>query len=443
MRTKRFVYSILGIFIVFTGVLSVAAIAEDRRQDPSQLVIMTLNAEFLWDGVSPEEGQGNFQWKNSQSEAEAHMQDVAEIIIQSDPDMVNLVEVENKKALQTFNQNFLAGRGYEPYLIKGKDTFTGQDVALLTRIDPESNRIHRYNGKGQSGTVSKGVSKNYFSKFSVNGESIALVGLHFLAFPNRSDRRFKREAQADAIRDLGMSLQDDGFSLVILGDFNDYDGKLDSLDHIDSTPITNVLQIVRGLDPNDPNDDLTNAVSLAPKGERFTAFWDANRNGQVDPPDEHTAIDHILLSSNLAQRVDGVDIPHDHDPRSVTDHYPVVVRLQMNSALPSTGSVRMIRLIPNPDGNENHNESVTLKNVGTGTVDMAGWQLRDLAGRNWDLSGMGTMNSGQEKIVTRDGQPMAMNNGGDTIDLINHTGAIVQTVTYDRVEENEEVVPVP
>ena len=53
------------------------------------------------------------------------------------------------------------------------------------------------------------------------------------------------------------------------------------------------------------------------------------------------------------------------------------------------------------------------------------------------------MNSGQEVHVTRNGQPMAMNNGGDTIDLVNHTGTIVQTVTYDRVEENEEVVPVP
>ena len=251
MPTTKFVYSILGIFMVVTVLFSEAAFAEDRRQDPSQLVIMTLNAEFLWDGVSPEEGRVDFQWKNSKSEAEAHMQDVAEIIIQSDPDMVNLVEVENQQALQTFNQNFLAGRGYEPYLIKGKDTFTGQDVALLTRIDPEDNQIHRYNEKGQSGTVSKSVSKNYFSKFSINGESVALVGLHFLAFPNRSDRRFKREAQADAIRDLGVSLQDEGFSLVILGDFNDYDGESDSLDHIDSTPITNVLQIIRGLDPNE------------------------------------------------------------------------------------------------------------------------------------------------------------------------------------------------
>ena len=34
---------------------------------------------------------------------------------------------------------------------------------------------------------------------------------------------------------------------------------------------------------------------------------------------------------------------------------------------------------------------------------------------------------------------MALNNGGDTIDLIDPSGVIVQTVTYPRVEEDEVV----
>jgi hypothetical protein len=57
------------------------ASAEDRRPDTSMLVIMTLNAEFLWDGVEPEEGQVDFPWKFSQTEAEDHMREVADIII--------------------------------------------------------------------------------------------------------------------------------------------------------------------------------------------------------------------------------------------------------------------------------------------------------------------------------------------------------------------------
>ncbi len=36
--------------------------ADDRRTDRSRLTIMTINAEFPWDGVAPEEGQANFPW---------------------------------------------------------------------------------------------------------------------------------------------------------------------------------------------------------------------------------------------------------------------------------------------------------------------------------------------------------------------------------------------
>lgn len=159
--------------------------AEDRRTDKSHLVIMAFNAEFLWDGVAPEEGESSvtFPWKGSQSEAEDHMATVADIIKGSNPDIISLEEVENLTALTTFNNKFLSGRAYRPYLINGKDTHTGQDVALLTRIDPENGVIERDDREGESGHVSKGVSKNYFAKLNLDGRKIALVGLHLLRGP--------------------------------------------------------------------------------------------------------------------------------------------------------------------------------------------------------------------------------------------------------------------
>lgn len=122
--------------------------AEDRRTAPCGLSVMTLNAEFLWDGVEPEEGQVSFPWKGSQTEAEDHMRRVAEVIARSNPDIVNLVGVENLAALTTFNTKFLGDRGYRPYLVTGRDTFTGQDVGLLTRVDPEGNAVQRDDRKG-------------------------------------------------------------------------------------------------------------------------------------------------------------------------------------------------------------------------------------------------------------------------------------------------------
>lgn len=417
--------------------------AEDRRTDRSVLVIMTLNAEFLWDGVAPEEGQVNFEWKGSQTEAEEHMRRVAEVIIRSNPDIVNLVEVENHQALTTLNDNFLQGRGYKPYFVKGRDTYTGQDVALLTRIDPDGGTIQYDDRKGQAGDIEKSVSKNYVASFTIDNTKICLISLHFLARPLQNSRKLKREAQADAIRSIAVEKADAACELVILGDFNDYDGEYGSRDHISSMPITSVLTIIKRMDPADYADDLVNAASSIPKANRYTAFWDANDNGEIDPPRELTSIDHVLLSPTLAAKLEMADMPHVHDPRFVTDHFPVVVRLRFAQA--STGTqaaqVRIVALLPNPDGDEGQNEEVTLKNLGSQPISLSGWKLRDLAGRKWSLDGLGTLQPGQEKTIKRSGQPMALNNGGDTVDLIHPNGSVMQTVTYSAVDEGEVVHP--
>jgi hypothetical protein len=38
---------------------------------------------------------------------------------------------------------------------------------------------------------------------------------------------------------------------------------------------------------------------------------------------------------------------------------------------------------------------------------------------------------------------MALNNNGDTIDLVNSMSQIVQTVTYGHIDEDEAVIPNP
>ena len=429
--------------IVVTA-LFLGAYSEDRRTDKSFLVIMTLNAEFLWDGVEPEEGQVNFPWKNSATEAEEHMKNVADIIVRSNPDIINLVEIENLDALNKFNNNYLAGRGYKAYFVQGKDSYTGQDMALLTRIDPEDARIVRDDRSGQSGTTSKSVSKNYIAKIKIGDIKIALIGIHFLAQPLRSDRRLEREAQADAIRAVAVENNNAGYQVIVLGDFNDYDGDDDSRDHIDSTPISSVLRRMKQMDVGNNLDDLTNSAFFIQKSNRYTAFYDANDNGEIDPPNEFTSIDHILLSPVLKAKVENVEIPHNHDPRFATDHFPVVVRLRTgeDKVPPPAVNVKIKSLLPNPAGNESQNEEVTLINLGTQSVSLSGWKLRDLKGKTWTLSSLGMLSSNEQKTIKRSGQEMALNNDGDTVDLIDPNGKVVHTVTYARAEEGEIITPV-
>ncbi|HYG25421.1 MAG TPA: CehA/McbA family metallohydrolase, partial [Caulobacteraceae bacterium] len=69
---------------------------------------------------------------------------------------------------------------------------------------------------------------------------------------------------------------------------------------------------------------------------------------------------------------------------------------------------RIVALLPNPAGAETHNESATLRNDSRVAVDLTGWRLRDLAEKEWRLSGL--LGPGGEFVVKRAGQPMAMNN---------------------------------
>jgi len=438
---------LVALFLLIVGAGQTPA--EDRRTDPTRLVVMTFNALFMFDGVEPEEGGvHDIPWRGSQTEAEEHMAEIAEVVIAHDPDILNLVEVENLQALETLNTKFLTGRGYKTYLVDGTDTATGQDVGLLTRIDPEAGAIERDDRKGQSGSVVKGVSKNYFARFALGDRKIALVALHFLARPNDPDRVDVRQAQAAVIAQRAVDLAAEGYAPIVLGDFNDYDGQVP--DHVGSQPITEVLPIVKRMQPGDAADDLINAAQFVPQSQRYTSFWDQDEDGTVDQPHELTSIDHILIAPALVPLVDSLAMPHELDPTEVSDHFPIVLHLRLDGGsggepivVPpeppaAPGGVVITRLLPNPPGDEDLHEEATLRNDSAAAVELAGYKLRDLAGGTWSLSG--TIAPGESKSFKRDGQAMAMGNRGDTIDLVNPAGEVIDSIHYGRVDEGEEVL---
>ena len=186
------------------------------------LKVMTFNCEFMWDGVEPEEGQIEFEHKGNKELAEKHMEDLAAVIKRNNPDIVNLVETEGEAAVKTLNEKFLKGQGYTVYFEKGIDSYTGQDVALLSRHKMQN--FGRYAETPYCGITSKRVSKNYFAMMEVYDTKIALISLHFLSRPTDKDRVVKREAQAATIKQLAISLDDLGYNLMMFGDFNDFDG---------------------------------------------------------------------------------------------------------------------------------------------------------------------------------------------------------------------------
>lgn len=436
MLLKFFFMKKHSIFILSFMLISVFLFAQDRRTDKSVLTIATLNCEFLWDGVAPEEGNVDFPYKNSQTEAEEHMSKVAEIIKAKSPDIINLVEVENIDALTTFNNKFLAGLGYVPRLVKGKDNATGQDVCMLTRIDPEE--FKRTDRRAPFGGATTGVSKNYYASFTIDSLKIAFIGLHLLAFPNNAARAAEREAQASVIVSLGDSLTQEGYKIIVLGDFNDYDGDSQYADHQNHQPVSHVLQRIREMNTATANDDLINLSKFVPQSLRYTAFWDANENGMADYPVEFSTIDHILISNQLADKVEFVEIPHEHNPIEVTDHFMIFARLKLESSSPVGSGIKMVRAMPNPEGNENEEEYIILKNAGTTPVNLKDWYVTNPSGKKWVIGNV-TVNANQEIKIKRSNMPMALRNNGDFVELKNKDNIRVHSFSYTHTQEGDEI----
>lgn len=106
-----------------------------------------------------------------------------------------------------------------------------------------------------------------------------------------------------------------------------------------------------------------------------------------------------------------------------TVSYGTTTRMfQVKTAVP-TGGVVIESVLPNPVGDDNQLEEVTLRNKGAAAAALAGWTLHDRSGLIWALDG--SIAPGQSRTFRRDGRPMSLNNTGDEIVLLD-AGRVAQ-----------------
>jgi endonuclease/exonuclease/phosphatase family metal-dependent hydrolase len=307
---------------------SIRAHADDRRLDLSRLSLATFNARFLFDGVQPE-GEAPFPWKGDATKARAHLRDIAAILRRVDADIVHLSEVEDLATLKRLLLE-LGDPTYRAHLVPGKDTFTRQNVGLITRIDPERplERTDEW-AVSPAGGPREGVPKNYGAELAIGELRLFLIGAHLLAIPDDLARAPRREGQAEALRRFAEERGTRrGRFTVILGDLNDFDPEVP--DAAGSVPITQVLPLLRGVAANEVGDDLMNPALLLPEAERFTGFFDRDADGIDDGAVERSLTDHILLPRALANAIAAVEVLDDHDPFGPSDHFPLKVTLALD-----------------------------------------------------------------------------------------------------------------
>ena len=308
----------------------------------STFKIMQYNVEWLfidYFGASNCPGDG-CSWKN-ESEAKIHLNYVSKIITDLNPDIVNFCEVEGCDELNQLVANLGENSGYKPYLKKGTDSATGQNVGMITRVDPNVN-LFRTEEKisypisgskcGYTGqTTLTGVSKHYFTEFKLYGHNVLFVGAHLVAFPTDSARCAQREAQAQVLQNTIFQYFSKGYEIMVLGDFNDFDAEV--MDSNNNKPKSHVLDIMKGkFGTYAGKYDLNTASEKIPKALRFSDWWDKNNNC-VSTPTEFSLIDHILITPFLNDKIKKAYIYQGYEEFCGTynsDHYPMIIELDPN-----------------------------------------------------------------------------------------------------------------
>jgi exonuclease III len=337
----NFLNTVFSIFLFLSSVkcdteCPNVVLSEDRRENKQSLRLVQYNVEWLFiDYYSAMDCPGDgCTWKTI-DDAEKHLSYVSKVISELKPDIINLCEVEGCDELNEV-KNYLDD-SYVPYLKKGTDTSTGQNVGMLSRIDPiidlyrsEEKIAYPISGTKCGSTSSSGtsgVSKHYITEFDLGVYKVALIGAHLLAIPTDPSRCVQREAQAQVLQNIVYGYIGRGYEIILIGDMNDYDGEI--LDKNDDMPTSRVLDIMKGLDGQKKGTyELTNIAVSIKKDERFTDWWDSDNNCNTTSQKDYSMIDHILVTDNVYSNIVNAYIYHGYDEycgKWNSDHYPIVV----------------------------------------------------------------------------------------------------------------------
>lgn len=306
------------------------AVAQDKRADPSKWTLVQYNVEWLF--TEPYSSCPGICTWNTTAEQYTHLETIKTVLDKLNADTVHLCEVQSCTQLDEVRPT----DDYVSYMIQGNDTYTGQNVGLLTKIDPVES-ITRTEERvaypledskcgytGEAGT--EGVAKHMITRFVIQNVSIYLIGAHLLSNPNDPTACAKREAQAQVLQTKINDLIRKGHEVVVIGDMNDFDGVFkDVNNHI---PNSRVLEMLKGDDDETPtNYTLYTVADKILQNARYTEWYDEISDCVVETS-EFSMLDHILVSKNLWNRIDTVVFDHIYREGCDTyqsDHYPVSV----------------------------------------------------------------------------------------------------------------------
>jgi endonuclease/exonuclease/phosphatase family metal-dependent hydrolase len=214
-------------------------------------------------------------------------QNTGRVIREVNADMLGTIEVDNRVAVQRFNEQLLPSIDANPYehvmVIDGNDD-RGIDVGLMTRFPVGTMRSHVDDFKNGSRIFSRDCPE--YEVLLPSGGKLLLLINHFKSkgFGTQADSNARRFRQAERVREIYEEHRQAGVSRVaVIGDFNDTP---------DSPPLAPLLA-----DGSNLRD-----VSGHPK------YQDDGRPGTFGNGTKSGKIDYILLSPELFDKVENAEV---------------------------------------------------------------------------------------------------------------------------------------
>lgn len=305
---------------------------KDLRTSPNTWTLVQYNVEWLFSDPCSS-CPGICTW-NDTVDQYTHIGTIRKVLEDINPDTVHMCEVQSCTQLDQVRPSL----DYKSYMIEGNDSYTGQNVGLITKIDPNINIFRTElrveypvvnSSCGYTGNYgTEGVSKHLITKFVIQNISIYLIGAHLLSNPTDPESCAKREAQSQVLQYKIQEFIDSGNEVILMGDLNDFDGIYKDVNN--NEPTSSVLKMLKGDSGDSTNYTLYTVSSKINQEQRYTEWYDANENCHVDKI-EYSMIDHILVTKNLLTKIEFLQYYHFYREGCGTyqsDHYPIVVRFR-------------------------------------------------------------------------------------------------------------------
>jgi hypothetical protein len=164
-------------------------------------------------------------------------------------------------------------------------------------------------------------------------------------------------------------------------------------------------------------------------GDQVDTLGPASRQRHNLAPgtNQHTGMmlfDQMVIPVRIRERhVEGSTTVFNHasalrgsEPTRASVHLPVFADLVLGDGgppPPPTAAVRILSLLPNPEGPDEGREQVTISNGTAEAVELTGWTLRDRAGNRFILTS--NIPAQQQLTLTMRECSMPLNNSGEVL----------------------------